>query len=261
MMSSTSAIPKETPFRDEYGWEKPPVTFNLDADTLHIWKVNLNALGACGRFHNVVSASERNQGARIIDPVKRKRYLSAHTVLRKILSFYLRRPADAIRFSVEADGKPFVEGASHLNPIAFNISHSGTCMLAAVSKCGAVGIDLEKKHSVDAKGWIVEHYFSKNDCSFFNDIPCEKRQNAFLAAWTLKEAYGKALGTGLSAVHHIDFFKRILRGGPKTGRLQIFSEGPAWFLHFRPCENYIASAVSLSCSRPKPRFFKYTEII
>src|SRR5262249_46237552 len=45
---------------------------------------------------------------------------------------------------------------------------------------------------------IAAHYFSACERATLAQLPPERRQEAFIACWTLKEAYVKAIGQGLS---------------------------------------------------------------
>jgi 4'-phosphopantetheinyl transferase len=61
-----------------------------------------------------------------------------------------------------------------------------------------IGIDLEKVRPIsDAEG-IAARFFSTGEHARFQALPKEKRNDAFFACWTRKEAFIKALGEGLS---------------------------------------------------------------
>jgi 4'-phosphopantetheinyl transferase len=63
---------------------------------------------------------------------------------------------------------------------------------------GGIGVDIERIRPVTAWREIAARYFSKREhealCSLSNDRALE----AFFRGWTRKEAYGKALGQGVS---------------------------------------------------------------
>jgi 4'-phosphopantetheinyl transferase len=61
-----------------------------------------------------------------------------------------------------------------------------------------VGIDVEpvgRRADIDN---IASHFFSSSEIELLGSTPQEKRQTVFMRLWTLKEAYLKARGTGLS---------------------------------------------------------------
>jgi len=84
-------------------------------------------------------------------------------------------------------GKPFCEKL----PMKFNLSHSGKFCVLAVST-DEVGVDIEEndtKHLSVAKAVLQEE-----ELSYMETDPL----NRFFALWTMKEAYSKALGDGLT---------------------------------------------------------------
>jgi 4'-phosphopantetheinyl transferase len=94
-------------------------------------------------------------------------------------------------------GKPAVEQSNILNNIQFNLSHSGDRAVYAISAQDPVGIDLEYIHPIGAAD-LVDRFFSAPEQAIFHSLPVSLQQLAFFHAWTQKEAYLKACGTGLS---------------------------------------------------------------
>lgn len=88
-------------------------------------------------------------------------------------------------------GKPYFEGSK----VHFNISHSGSYVVAAVSK-HRIGIDVQRikrdKHR------IAEKNFLPNECEYINAIDNDTIiMQRFCEIWTMKEAYLKNIGIGL----------------------------------------------------------------
>jgi 4'-phosphopantetheinyl transferase len=88
-------------------------------------------------------------------------------------------------------GKPFIPGGPE-----FNISHSGEIVVLAVTRIGAVGIDVEKIHAVRIEDFTrylpeVADLPGKYDAGQVNDL--------FFDCWTRKEAVLKGAGKGLLA--------------------------------------------------------------
>jgi 4'-phosphopantetheinyl transferase len=89
------------------------------------------------------------------------------------------------------DGKPFIPGGPE-----FNISHSEDMVVLAVTKGGAVGIDIEKIRTVkidDFSRYVPEvaNLYEKYDADQVNSL--------FFDCWTQKEAVLKGYGKGLLA--------------------------------------------------------------
>lgn len=82
------------------------------------------------------------------------------------------------------------------NP-SFNISHAGSYVALAISDKNDniyIGLDIEKYRSVSNINNILE-YFSKEEKNALSNI--KDVNNRFLKIWTKKEAFYKALGTGI----------------------------------------------------------------
>ena len=89
-----------------------------------------------------------------------------------------------------AAGKPSVANAPF-----FNLSHSNDFVMLAVSDT-PVGCDIEKLH----KTVLSHHVFHPNELDALSNLPSGDIQNhEFLRLWTAKEAFLKAIGTGIDA--------------------------------------------------------------
>jgi 4'-phosphopantetheinyl transferase len=144
-------------------------------------------------FRGYLSQQELQRAAKFINPMHGDRWIAARGYLRYILSQYLDRPPAQIAFSYEAQGKPTIEGY----PIEFNLSHSRDRAIYGIGTKYPIGIDLEYVHSLPAAD-LVDRFFSPAEQASFHNLPAEIQQAAFFHAWTQKEAYLKACGTGLS---------------------------------------------------------------
>ncbi|MBB6714148.1 4'-phosphopantetheinyl transferase family protein [Clostridium gasigenes] len=98
-----------------------------------------------------------------------------------------------ISFNKNTYGKPYVEKIQNFN---FNISHSGEFVVVAISE-HEIGIDIEKINSIEYFD-IAKNFFSNEEVRY---IICPNEQESlerFYEVWTLKEAYIKFNGKGLS---------------------------------------------------------------
>jgi 4'-phosphopantetheinyl transferase len=99
-------------------------------------------------------------------------------------------------------GKPFLENSG----LWFNVSHTNSAFIIAISRKGRIGIDMEDIHLK----WDIKEL---SDYAFSED---EKRkihhQEDFLKLWTMKEALLKAIGTGLTSqlpkIDTVDMIRR-----------------------------------------------------
>jgi 4'-phosphopantetheinyl transferase len=251
----SSAVKSRSAILFRYEWEKPSIDICIESDHVHIWKVNLNRIASQREIAFILSTDEQLRANRLIDRKKREKYQSSRFALRIILSNYIKLPPQEIQFAYSQNGKPYTIQVNPFNEVSFNISHSEDLMLIAISKDSPIGIDLEKNHSVSTKKWIINQYFSKNDRNFFRNLPQEDRQTAFISAWTLKEAYGKALGTGFGSAPQFDYFDQGYHSGSLANCLIMCPQNNFWFMGFSPQKSFTASAVIKAAKRPELCFY------
>lgn len=92
-------------------------------------------------------------------------------------------------FSVTESGKPYCKSHPEIH---FSLSHSGDLLALAISD-KEIGIDIEKLRT--AKEALITRVCSKNEINKINSS--ENKDKTFTEIWTKKEAYLKALGTGI----------------------------------------------------------------
>jgi 4'-phosphopantetheinyl transferase len=88
-------------------------------------------------------------------------------------------------------GKPI---CTSVKSIKFNLSHSGNCVVGVFDE-NQVGIDVEVIQDKDNDD-IVNRFFSKQEQDYY--LTCEDKRKKFYELWTIKEAYIKYLGLGMS---------------------------------------------------------------
>lgn len=92
-----------------------------------------------------------------------------------------------------ANGKPvFLEHPE----VHFNLSHAGNYVVCVISH-REVGVDVEGNRAVRAS--IENRFFSEEECRWVQAADSEKlHSERFFRLWTLKEAYSKLTGEGIS---------------------------------------------------------------
>ena len=138
-------------------------------------------------------------------------------MLRSILGTALGLPGTRVPLLVNESGKPEIQGSG--GP-GFNLSHSGVYVAVAVTGAGRVGIDIEVHRPDCGFLAIAREYFCPAELACLNARP-EQTEALFYRYWTLKEAYLKALGSGLSGpLRDLDVSR--VRDGPAFERQWSF---------------------------------------
>lgn len=184
-------------------WSDHSGDWDLQPDQVDIWRLFMDAsiplstslsTDPAKSFESILSAEENQRAARFVFPRDRQRFVLAHGYLRGILARYLRCEPDQLTFSTNEYGKPAITDGS----LEFNLSHSGHFALVAVSRHRKVGVDVEHMRQGVEFEALARRFFSDRENAEFTELSPESRTSAFYRCWTLKEAYIKAHGLGLS---------------------------------------------------------------
>ncbi len=180
-------------------WEPGPERPALAEDEVHVWRVALEPPAPLlGRLERTLSEDERTRADRFRFPAHRTRYVAGRGALRDLLGRYLRRDPGSLRFTYTAHGKPALAGQEGPDGLRFNLSNAEDLALVAVARGRELGVDLENLREMPDGASIAERFFSAPENEVFRGVPPERRDAAFFACWTRKEAFVKAVGEGLS---------------------------------------------------------------
>jgi 4'-phosphopantetheinyl transferase len=127
----------------------------------------------------------------------RHAFVLAHAFLRRILSCYRPVLPASWRFQRGTWGKPEIAGQPE-RPLQFSLSHTKGCIACAVTRGQEVGIDVERTGTVPDELAFATRFFSPPDAAMLASLHGEVRTRRFYELWTLREAYAKARGLGLS---------------------------------------------------------------
>jgi 4'-phosphopantetheinyl transferase len=167
-------------------WAPGPQAVRARAGAIDVWRADLAAVG--DELEELLCAEERERAARIAQEHDRVRWARSRGVLRALLGRYLDRDPRTLDFVFGPHGKPALPrhgtgsetstaaegpgGVGAGRDLRFNLSHSGTLALYAITAGREVGVDIERAR--------------------------ERYTPEFLRAWVAREAVGKCRGTGLN---------------------------------------------------------------
>ena len=114
-------------------------------------------------------------------------------MLRALLGRWLERDPAGLRFVLGEHGKPALASGE----LEFSVSHSGDLVAIAVAEGRAVGIDVERVRDVEEER-VADRLFAPAEAEALRSLPAAERTSEFFRLWTRKEAYVKALGTGIA---------------------------------------------------------------
>jgi 4'-phosphopantetheinyl transferase len=162
--------------------------------SVDIWRVSAEAsplvIVALGQ---VLHPDETAHAARFYFERDRRQFIVARSVLRHLLGSRLGIPPREVPIRYKAHGKPWVDG-----PFAFNVAHSAGLIVVALTSGGDIGVDVERiDPSIDAMQ-IAEDFYSRSETERLRRLRGAERIRGFFRCWARKEAYLKAIGSGLS---------------------------------------------------------------
>lgn len=175
-----------------------PAPTSISANTVQVWAAPLDIAPArLARLEQLLHADERKRAARFHGATLSRRFIAGRGLLREVLAAYLDIAAADIRFANDAYGKPELADLVGRS-LQFNVAHSAGLILIAVSPGPRLGVDVEAVRWFDEMEGIAGRFFSLGECERLAGLPAADRVAAFYRCWTRKEAYLKAIGTGLS---------------------------------------------------------------
>ena len=154
---------------------------------------------AIGAAADLLSEEERTRCARFMFARDRRDFAIAHALLRQTLSRHHPIPPREWTFVPEPHGKPRISAdLTTAADLHFNIAHTHGLVACAVSRGADVGIDVEEIERRSDPLEIASRYFSVIETEDLKRCAPDDRFERFTEIWTLKEAYIKAIGKGLS---------------------------------------------------------------
>ncbi len=136
-------------------------------------------------------------------------------------------PPGEVVTGTSREGAPRARGPR--GALAVSVTHT-TGLVAVAASPGAklVGVDVERLDRKSRPLAISERHFTRDEAAALRRLPPTLRSEAFLRAWTLKEAWGKAVGFGVpAALPRVGFEAAALAAaGPGvTGRRACWPPG------------------------------------
>ncbi len=211
-----------------------------DPDGVDLWSVGLggDAPALARRALATLDDAERSRAERILRPLARDRFILARTALRTVLGGYLQVEPARVPLGAEPAGKPLLVAPAGL---AFSLSHTGGVVVIAVTARARVGVDVERRGRRTPPG-VMRRVLDEQELALVLAAPAERRDEAFLRHWTVKEAYVKALGTGIAAgLRRVGVRDALTTPAPAVGAA---ADAGDWSVQrFDPCPGVVGAVV------------------
>jgi phosphopantetheinyl transferase len=187
----------------------------LRGDELHVWTLALDVADTASRQRSVARAS-----------------------LRLLLGSYLGIGPRDVELTRGVGGRPQLAAAHDLS---CNLSHTAGLALFAVGRGRTVGVDVESLARRAPSTGLIERALNPWEASRVQRAGAAGRTAAFLAYWTVKEAYVKALGSGLA----LDLRTVGVAGGLDRPRLALPEGSGEWHVQrVWPSPGFVGAVVA-----------------
>lgn len=215
------------------------------AGEVHVWGWDFPAAGSDLTAEiALLDEVERQRFERLKSPAAAIQLAVSHAHLRRILAGYLGISPDYIRFRILDAGKPELQEEESDRKLHFNLSHTASVGLLAVSS-HPVGVDVEQVRQIDHS--VPENYFSISELRDLKQLDGDAWLPGFFRCWTRKEAILKAEGLGVGN-RLAQFDVSLLPAVPPALIATRVQGMKHWYLHdLHPRPDTIATlAVSVS---------------
>lgn len=171
----------------------------------------------------------------------RHEHLVSRALVRACLARHLSADPRSFRWHLGPQGKPSLDPRRE---IFFNASNHRDVVVCALSRFEELGVDVEPTSRGDEILGVTRTVFSAREIAALEALPLPAQRERAVTLWTVKEAYIKALGLGMSAP--------LLSMTIDLDAEPPIAEGnPGWFFDFQDRDGArIATAVRGPRTRP-----------
>lgn len=175
-------------------WAKGPTKLTLRNHEVHLWCSLLPiSKEVIAILENNLSIDELQRLSKLHLPADKMRFIVGRGGLKQLLARYLNVDPTKMCFNYTSCDKPYLKGT----PLHFNLSHSGNYILYAIAN-SAIGIDIEYCDSTLDFLTLAKEFCSELEWHTLSMLAPAERSTTFYRYWTQKEAFVKAIGTGLN---------------------------------------------------------------
>ena len=210
-------------------WTTPDQLPLLATGDVQVWRVDLaHHASRLSALPASLTEEENRRALRLRRGHTHQHFVVGRTSLRHLLGAALGLPPRDVPIIPGPFGRPQTPPHNGIQ-LSFNVAHSAGTILIALSRIGAIGIDLEHLDPATDSLEVARHAFTPAEAASLNALtePDHRRQ-AFFRCWTRKEAVIKADGRGLS----LPMSSFEVPHGPHTTALAA----PIYLSHDRPAD-------------------------
>lgn len=187
-----------------------------------------------------LSATEHERRVRLRLPERERRFVIGKGLVRQLVGDRLGIDPRRVELLVKGQGKPALPSSYGL---ALNVSHSADLLAVGLCTDCSIGVDIE---AMLPRRGVVDGALSPVEMQRVRALPENTHVNAFLAAFTRKEAYLKGVGCGLAAPLHTIAINHVRDGvWGACPRAPADDAGDGWAIQtLRPPAGYVGAVAA-----------------
>ncbi|WP_172819618.1 4'-phosphopantetheinyl transferase family protein [Gloeomargarita lithophora] len=168
----------------------------MDSQKISLYRVKMDDLSVefKEKIATVLSQTDWVTINHLSHPKTRQKLILSRGLLRLLLSHYLRIKPKVIKLAINPWGKLYLPN----HALQFNLTHSGCYLVFALSEGYSVGVDVEQIRPLQCPHRLTQRYGTPTEQTHWQTLAPPAQQRYFFELWVAKEAYAKALGTGLT---------------------------------------------------------------
>lgn len=230
-----------------------PIADSLQFDEVHIHLAHdaeIREPALIARYESLLSPAELDRRNRFHFEEHRHQFLVTRALLRTTLSRYQSQVSPGEwQFEANAYGRPRIAQPLPV-PLDFNLSHTKGRIALAVTRFASPGIDIERLDRGGHLADIAPTVFTPDERADMQALPGHLQQSRFFELWTLKEAYIKAKGMGLS-MPLMDFGFHITAGAAPSIRFsRTVADSPTRWQFLSSIDQDYAMALAVADAPP-----------
>lgn len=171
---------------------RPPATGEVG-----VWLLDPSRIDGTARHGALLDRQDNIKLARFRNRDKREEFIHSRALVRTVLAACVGSDPRELRFVEGEHGKPaLVDDVA--GPWRFNLSHADGLIACAVTRDHDVGVDVEAH---DRRGTLLDiasRFFAPSELAELHSHSRATQRERFFTYWTLKEAWLKARGTGMT---------------------------------------------------------------
>lgn len=174
---------------------------------ISLWRLDLDFhLALDDDVFSSLSDDERTRARKFLRHEDTLRFATVRVALREQLAQHIGIAPSAIRFAHDANRRPHL---AESNRVDFNVSHTGSHGLIAMSPVRRVGVDIEHKRAQFDWRSVAPLTLAPAETMWIERLDVPQQRAAFYDAWVAKEALVKTTGTGIiEGLQHLTVLPR-----------------------------------------------------